>query len=221
MKIFENGKNWVIEDYLDDTLVREIKTIIEKNLDDILKKKEGTSTKGKNAEQYWLVNQNVNYWIKDKNFYAFEDVFKNQILNRLIAGNLFAERVKDNLDLKYLNSWTVIGDKHSYHSIHHHQEGDFNAISVVLYLNVPETNKKDELENDIYLVVNSEANNIYYDNRPSYLNINPEVGKLLIFPSWVLHGTYPQTNGIRQTFNIDYGFYFKEKKSNSNLLNYN
>ena len=38
----------------------------------------------------------------------------------------------------------------------------------------------------------------------SYLHINPEVGKLLIFPDWILHGTYPQTKGIRQSFNIDY-----------------
>ena len=46
------------------------------------------------------------------------------------------------------------------------------------------------------------------------MTINPEVGKLLIFPDWVLHGTYPQTKGTRQTLNVDYKLTFEENKKN-------
>jgi len=49
---------------------------------------------------------------------------------------------------------------------------------------------------------------------PSFLHIDPKPGKILIFPHHVPHGTYPQTKGIRQTFNMDYMF---EYKSNNNI----
>lgn len=61
-------------------------------------------------------------------------------------------------------------------------------------------------------------NNILYNNRPKLIDINPEVGKLLIFPSWIIHGTCPQTKGTRQTFNLDFTFFNKEY--NKNKINY-
>ena len=101
------------------------------------------------------------------------------------------------------NAWSVIGEENSYHTIHSHNEGIFDGISTLVYLEVPETNVKDEAENDIFLVTRVGSGNPFYYKIPPYSSINPEVGKLLIFPDWVLHGTYPQTKGIRQTFNID------------------
>jgi hypothetical protein len=218
MRVYQNRDCWIIEDYLDVNLVEKIKLIIQENLDNLYKNKEGYSTTGKNAEQYWLINKLDNFFTNDSRFYEFESEYKNQIINRIKAADLFDKKRKENIDLKHINAWSVIGEENSYHTIHCHNEGTFDGISTLVYLEVPETNVEDEPENNLFLATHvGPKNPYYYENTPS-LNINPEVGKLLIFPDWVLHGTYPQTKGIRQTFNIDYRIVQKEKKSNS--LNY-
>jgi hypothetical protein len=218
MRVFQSKDCWVIVDYLDLNLVEEIKSIIQENLVNLYKKKEGYSTTGKNVEQYWLINKPDNFFTNDSRFYKFESEYKNQILNRIKAADLFDEKRKKNIDFKYLHAWSVIGEENSYHTIHCHNEGTFDGISTLVYLEVPETNVEDEPENNLFLATHVGPKNPYYYENTPYLNINPEVGKLLIFPDWVLHGTYPQTKGIRQTFNIDYRIVMKEEKSNS--LNY-
>ena len=155
--------------------------------------------------------------MQDSRFYDFEKKYKNQILNRIKAADLFDERNKEDIDLKPINAWSVIGEENSYHTIHCHNEGIFDGISTLVYLEVPETNVKDEPENDIFLVTRVGSGNPFYYKIPPYSSINPEVGKLLIFPDWVLHGTYPQTKGIRQTFNIDYRLILKQKNKTTKL----
>jgi hypothetical protein len=217
MKVFQDKECWFIEDYLDDSIIEEIRTIIQENLNNLYKNKEGYSTTGKNAEQYWLIHQKDDFFVQDSRFYDFEKKYKNQILNRIKAADLFDERNKEDIDLKHINAWSVIGEENSYHTIHCHNEGIFDGISTLVYLEVPETNVKDEPENDIFLVTRVGSGNPFYYKIPPYSSINPEVGKLLIFPDWVLHGTYPQTKGIRQTFNIDYRLILKQKNKTTKL----
>lgn len=212
MRLFVNKSCWVINDYLDSSLVEVIKIIIQENLNNLSKNKEGYSTKGKNAEQYWLINQKDNFFVNDPRFYEFEKEYKNQISNRIKAADLFDEKRREDINLNCINSWSVIGEENSYHTMHCHNEGIFDGISTLVYLEVPETNIEDEPENNIFLATHvGPKNPYYYENTPT-LSINPEVGKLLIFPDWVLHGTYPQTKGIRQTFNIDYRIVPANKK---------
>ncbi len=206
MRVFKNKDSWIIDDYLDTSLVQEIKTIIQDNLSSLYKNKEGYSTTGKNAEQYWLINQKNknNFHVNDSRFYDFEREYKNQILNRIKAADLFDEKTKEDIDLNQHNAWSMIGEENSYHTMHCHNEGSFDGISTLVYLEVPGTNIEDEPENNLFLATYvGPKNSYYYENTPT-LDINPEVGKLLIFPDWLPHGTYPQTKGIRQTFNIDY-----------------
>ena len=151
--------------------------------------------------------------ISSKKIKKFKKLYSGSIKS------IFVKNKKENIDLKHDNAWSVIGEENSYHTMHYHNEGTFNGISTLVYLEVPETNVEDEPENNLFLATDvSPKNSCYYENS-SYLNINPEVGKLLIFPDWVLHGTYPQTKGIRQTFNIDYHIIEKEKKSNKFFYN--
>ena len=218
MKVFQDKECWFIEDYLDDSIIEEIRTIIQENLNNLYKNKEGYSTTGKNAEQYWLIHQKDDFFVQDSRFYDFEKKYKNQILNRIKVSNLFDERNKEDIDLNPSNAWSVIGEENSYHTIHSHNEGIFDGISTLVYLEVPETNVKDEPENDIFLVTSVGPKNPYYYENTHVLDINPEVGKLLIFPNWVLHGTYPQTKGIRQTFNIDYRLILKQKNKTTKFF---
>jgi hypothetical protein len=162
MKVFQDKECWFIEDYLDDSIIEEIRTIIQENLNNLYKNKEGYSTTGKNAEQYWLIHQKDDFFVQDSRFYDFEKKYKNQILNRIKVANLFDERNKEDIDLKPINAWSVIGEENSYHTIHCHNEGIFDGISTLVYLEVPETNVKDEPENDIFLVTSVGSGNPFY-----------------------------------------------------------
>ena len=217
MKIYENGLNWVIEDQLDRIIVEKINNLIDENLNNFLKSKEGCSTQGKNAEQYWLIgNNNINF--KNKNFENLKNEYKFEILNRLKKSNILDEKIQNSIGIENRGCWTVIGEENSYHAPHFHGGGLDLKISTVLYLKIPETNIEDEPDNNLYLIMNSGPNSGIYLNKPKYITINPIVGKLLIFPDWIIHGTLPQSKGIRQTFNINYRFI--NKKQNNSIIKY-
>jgi hypothetical protein len=218
MKIYENGSNWVIEDQLDNKLVEKITNNINENLNNLLKFKEGLSTTGKNVEQYWLIKLDSNFYFKNKDFEDIKKKYKDNVLNRLKKSNLLNEKIK-NIDIVGGNTWSVIGEENSFHTTHSHNTIGINGVSTVLYLNVPESNVETSPENNLFLILNSGPNNRFYHSNPKVIQINPKIGKLLIFPNWIIHGTYPQTKGIRQTFNIDYQFTFEEK--NKKNLKYN
>ena len=107
----------------------------------------------------------------------------------------------------------VIGEEGSYHHIHTHAHGVKEGISVVLYLNIPDC---EDDSNSIFLVLHADPSSHFIEGVPSCYHVKPKVGTLLIFPYHIPHGTYPQTKGIRQTFNVDYRVSWKSKS----LLNY-
>ena len=216
MRIYENGKNWVIEDQLNEKLVEKINNLIDENLNNLLKLKKGYSTTGKNAEQYWLIKLN-DFYFKNKTFDDIKIEYKSQILNRLKKSNLLDEKIQENISLENSNCWSVIGEENSYHTPHSHNDKETIAVSTVLYLKVPQTNVENEPENNLFLFMNADANNNFYYKNNRIININPIVGKLLIFPDWIIHGTCPQSKGIRQTFNIDYLLVPLEEKNKKNL----
>jgi hypothetical protein len=219
MKIYENGKNWIIEDYLELNFIKEISEILENNKHNLISDKKGYSTEGKNSNQYWLINLYKKFFISDKNYYEFEKKYRNEILSRLKKSGLLDKDFEKSISLNLRNSWIVSSEENSYHSIHNHC-GKNLGISTVVYIKVPRTNVESEISNDIYFVMDSNSNQMFYYNLPPSIHINPEVGKLLIFPDWILHGTYPQTKGIRQTFNVDYQLLSNYERSNKKFIGY-
>ena len=209
MKIIEYGNNWLIEDQLDNELLNDIKNFFDKHLDFLHSDKEGYSTTGDNAKQYWIEKIGENpFYYKNKEHEDIQRRLKKEIYGRLKAASLLKI---DNVGLKQNGAWTVIGQEGSYHTIHDHCEGRINGISIVLYLNVPEPKHK---SNSTYFVFHTNPTSDYIkEGCNSIIHINPEVGKVLIFPLHIPHGTYPQTKGIRQTFNIDFDFVFNSKSS--------
>ena len=218
MKIYDNGTNWILEDQLDGKLVEKITNNINENLNNLLKLKEGYSTTGENAEQYWLIKKTSNFYFKNKDFEDIKKEYKDNILSRLKKSNLLNEKIK-NLNIIDRSSWSVIGEENSFHTAHSHNDAVFDGISAILYLNVPKSNVENSCKNNLFLIMNSDPNSGLYNFNSNIVDINPEVGKLLIFPSWIIHGTYPQSKGIRQTFNVDYQFTFGEK--NKKTFKYN
>ena len=211
MKIIEYGNNWLIEDQFDNELLNDIKKFFDDNLEFLYADKEGYSTTGNNAEQYWIEKKGEKpFYYKNKEYEDIEQRFKKGIHGRLKSASFLKN---DNIQLHQSTAWTVIGEEGSYHTIHTHGEGMVDGLSVVLYLNVPEIK---DVSNSVFLVLHADPSSHFINQGcPSVYHIEPEVGKVLIFPYNIPHGTYPQTKGTRQTFNIDYHF-SRESKSSLN-----
>lgn len=211
MKIIEYGNNWLIEDQLDDKLLNDIKNFFEKNLEFLYSDKEGYSTTGDNVEQYWIEKKGEKpFYFKNKEYEDIERRFREGIYGRLKAASLLKS---DDIQLRQGTAWTVIGEQGSYHTIHTHADSRMEGISVVLYLNVPESEDENR-SNNIFLVLHADPSSHFITQGCfSYYEVKPEIGKVLIFPFHIPHGTYPQTKGIRQTFNVDYEFRMKSKSS--------
>jgi hypothetical protein len=203
-KLYKNSNNWVIESELNQTLTKKISNILNQNLDNFLNTKKNFSIVGENAEQYWLINKNNNFYFKNEYFEEIKIQYKNEILNILRNENILNAKIK-NLTILPDNCWTIISQKNSYHAPHCH-EGNclIQGISTVLYLKVPKSNRQETLENNLFLIMNANPNINSFSNNLKIVNINPKVGKLLIFPTWIIHGTHPQGVGVRQTFNMEF-----------------
>ena len=215
MKIIEYGNNWLIEDKLDNELLNDIKNFFDKNLEFLYSDKEGYSTTGKNAEQYWIEKLGKKpFYYKNKEYEDIERRFRKGIHGRLKSASLLKS---DDIQLRQSTAWTVIGKEGSYHTIHTHSDGIIGGVSVVLYLNVPESEDENK-SNSIFLVLHTDPSSDFLRSScDNIIHVKPEVGKVLIFPYNIPHGTYPQTKGIRQTFNVDYIFIESES---SHSLNY-
>lgn len=211
MKIIEYGNNWLIEDQLDDELLNDIKNFFDKHLDFLYDDKEGYSTKGDNAKQYWIEKKGKKpFYYRNKEYDNIEQRFRKGILGRLKAVSLLKHH---SINLRQSTVWTVIGEEGSYHEIHTHGNGVLGGVIVVLYLNVPES-EDDNKSNDIFLVLHTDPSTRFLNTLcTSTYHVTPKVGKILIFPPNIPHGTYPQTKGIRQTFNVDYEFYTEANSS--------
>ena len=161
-------------------------------------------TIGNNVEQYWIESKGKKqFHYKNQEYENIEQKFRKQIHGRLKAASLLRNK---EIELEQTGAWTIIGEEGSYHVTHTHFHGRNEGISTVIYLNVPES-KTDDQSNSIFLVFHTDPPSHFINTPcPNIHHIKPEVGKLLIFPYHIPHGTYPQTKGIRQTFNIDYYF---------------
>lgn len=211
MNIIEYGNNWFIEDQLDNELLNDIKNFFHKHLEFLYSDKEEYSTTGDNAEQYWIEKRGKKpFYYNNKDYECIEQRFRKQIHGRLKAASFLKN---DDIQLHQETAWTVIGEEGSYHTIHNHACGIVDGVSAVLYLNVPDSKNR---SNNIFLVLHTDPSSRFFNKScPSIHHIEPEVGKVLIFPYNIPHGTYPQTEGIRQTFNVDYNF-LEESKSTLN-----
>ena len=141
LKLYCNRDTWVIQHYLDEDLLKKIKTFIQDNLDEFIEDTEGYSTTGKDSRQYWLINKERNAFYEHPKFHEIMDEFTLKILNRIKKTGLFVKEVEENIKLCPLSAWSVIGEEGSYHRCHDHG-GDIHGISTLLYLEVPENNKE-------------------------------------------------------------------------------
>ena len=210
MNILEYGTSWIIEDKLNSELLNKIEDFFDNHLEFLYKDKKGYSATGNNAEQYWVKKKGkTQFNYENQEYKNIEKKFRKEIHGRLKEASLLRN---EQIEIEQSNAWSVIGEEGSYHIVHNHSDGILNGVAVVLYLNMPE--KVEKSANSIFLILHTNPSNPYISNPvPGVCHIYPEVGTLLIFPNHILHGTYPQTKGIRQTFNVDYIFTGKFKST--------
>lgn len=202
VNIYEHGTNWLLETTLPESLFSALESGVNSSVDTFHPDKENYTCKGPLVQQFWLQKQGVNYIKSDE---LGETISK---FGALVSEVCAKTAVFDPDFLSHLRPygvWTVRGDEGSFHKIHQHNaRGSVLGLSAVTYLNVPSNNNDDEPNNNIYFVMNSSETTVFSPNKPNVVEISPKQGQLLIFPNWLLHGTYPQSSGLRQTFNVDY-----------------
>ena len=137
---------------------------------------------------------------------ACVDYLKESIKNntaygwKKIAGN--AVPTMDNIHMAH--SWVVSQYAGEYNPWHHHS-GDFSAV---VYLKLP-PKMNEEIEKDFkdHYPANGLIEFMFGENqgfRSDNLKFKPEVGKLLMFPSWLKHFVYPfKSEGERRSMSFN------------------
>ena len=137
---------------------------------------------------------------------ACVDYLKESIKNntaygwKKIAGN--AVPTIDNIHMAH--SWVVSQYAGEYNPWHHHS-GDFSAV---IYLKLP-PKMNEEIKEDWkdHYPANGLIEFMFGENqgfRSDNLKFKPEVGKLLMFPSWLKHFVYPfKSEGERRSMSFN------------------
>ena len=139
------------------------------------------STTGKNAKQYPLFDRLKHHTMINK-------------VKKIISLNLEKHLGYKINNLKLLSAWTVLGYKNTYHTLHRHNSKK-NHVSSVIYLKVPKSDKHS------FYYLHQQNEEIFCER------LNPKEGNIFIFPVWLWHGVYPQSErGLRQTLNLDFEY---------------
>lgn len=182
--------NWVIEtqyDQLDD-----LRQFVNKT--EGVSYKKGLSTSN-NSKQYWFLGKGADY-SKNNSYQRITKSISKLVKEKLIKYQLLFE----DITLKPCSCWSVTGTKGSFHKVHDH--GLQNSICTITYTQVPEV-MNDE-EGYVYFIMSNEIRSSTYASIPKAIELKPELGKIIIFPSHMLHGVYPYPEGVRQSFNLDF-----------------
>ena len=137
---------------------------------------------------------------------ACVDYLKESIKNNTAYGwkKIANDAVPTVDNIHMAHSWVVSQYAGEYNPWHHHS-GDFSAV---IYLKLP-PNMHKEIEEDFedHYPANGLIEFMFGENqgfRSDNLKFKPEVGKLLMFPSWLKHFVYPfKSEGERRSMSFN------------------
>ena len=137
---------------------------------------------------------------------ACVDYLKESIKNNTAYGwkKIAGDAVPTIDNIHMAHSWVVSQYAGEYNPWHHHS-GDFSAV---IYLKLP-LNMHKEIEEDFedHYPANGLIEFMFGENqgfRSDNLKFKPEVGKLLMFPSWLKHFVYPfKSEGERRSMSFN------------------
>ena len=137
---------------------------------------------------------------------ACVDYLKESIKNNTAYGwkKIASDAVPTVDNIHLTHSWVVSQYAGEYNPWHHHS-GDFSSV---IYLKLP-PNMHKEIEEDFedHYPANGLIEFMFGENqgfRSDNLKFKPEVGKLLMFPSWLKHFVYPfKSEGERRSMSFN------------------
>ena len=137
---------------------------------------------------------------------ACVDYLKESIKNNTAYGwkKIANDAVPTVDNIHMAHSWVVSQYAGEYNPWHHHS-GDFSSV---IYLKLP-PNMHKEIEEDFedHYPANGLIEFMFGENqgfRSDILKFKPEVGKLLVFPSWLKHFVYPfKSEGERRSMSFN------------------
>ena len=168
------------------------------------------------------VSKEVQIPIKDKDNREFlfstmkgacVEYLKECIKNNTAYGwkKIAGDTVPTMKNIHMAHSWVVSQYAGEYNPWHHHS-GDFSAV---IYLKLPpKMNEEIDKEWEDHYPANGLIEFMFGENqefRSDNLKFKPEVGKLLVFPSWLKHFVYPFTSeGERRSMSFNAHMYVPE-----------
>jgi hypothetical protein len=196
-QVIKEGDSWVIIDFIRDETIDFAREVCIEAFDKDFS--EYTSAKGKNSVQQYLICPS---WMPTEDFKAperwlelqskFRELVQREIVYHAFMPYMWRE-------LKPAAAWTVRGEEGSYHTAHDH---GVMQISTVTYLDVPEN--QEYPDGQIFFVMHGNGYSPLSPPQQRLLTVKPQKGMIIMFPSWTIHGVYPQGPGIRRTLNIDF-----------------
>lgn len=194
--IIQQGLNWIITDQIAD--LEPIRRVVnDASTEDWSKY---TTAKGSRSRQHYLTNPS---WMpaqvhhEPEGWDELKTWYETTVQKQLVHHGLMPSQWNK---LNANRAWTVIGEEGSYHTLHDHGP---NAVCTITYLDVPENQSEADREGQVFFVLQSDPYHPLAPVKHKVVHVTPKPGMLIIFPSWLLHGVYPQGAGIRQTVNID------------------
>lgn len=198
-QIFKQGKNWIIIATLKSTddIKEMLATVDPTNYADY------TSAKGSNSKQNyiippsWMPNEQHRY---PEHWDTVKERLSKVVIGELIHYGILPFKWKE---IHPVSAWTVTGGEGSWHTVHDHGP---DTVSSIIYTAVP---PRPELDapytlGSTYFVLDGEPFSDLTKPNMRVFHINPHENMIVIFPSHLLHGVYPQGPGLRQTLNIDF-----------------
>ena len=149
-----------------------------------------------------------------KNEVKFNKRFIEKYLSKEIKQNvkkfLKNEKVENIKDIKILNLWVVRQYKGEYNPIHYHN-GDISGVGYIklpsnMTINKSIKNKKIRTNGTLDFI-NGQKNFL----SKSIFNVVPKVGKMIIFPNYLMHTAYPfNIDGERRSFSFNAKITYKK-----------
>jgi uncharacterized protein (TIGR02466 family) len=194
-QIYRQGLNWLIVDFISNLSFADkvLKNVTDHDWSDF------TSAKGEKSRQHYIINPSwlpKDDFVEPEGWSELKSAYENMVQKELVNYGIMP------IDWKKIHAcsaWTVVGEEGSYHTAHEHGP---NNISTVTYIDVPQST--DENQGQVFFVLHSDPYSNLSPPNFRVFHIKPQKGMILIFPSWLVHGVYPQAAGRRQTLNIDF-----------------
>lgn len=195
MRIITQGLNWLIMDHIKDLdpIKKMLSTVTDEDWAAY------TSAKGSNSKQHYITNPEWMPSVAHKSPDGWEEI--KEWYEHTVGGIIIHHGLMPNKwsKLELYRAWTVKGEEGSYHTLHDHGP---NSLCSITYLETPKD--QDDRQGQVYFVMQSDPYNQLAPVKHKVVHINPHPGMIIIFPSWLLHGVYPQGPGLRQTLSIDF-----------------